>query len=107
MTTWFTASLLFEAVHTEPQTTPALWEESIVLIAADTEEEAERKAEDIGRREELEYRAERDNHVRWTFRAVQSVVSIGDKELCAGTEVFSRFLRASEASSLLTRFEDE
>jgi hypothetical protein len=103
---WFAASLLFKSnLPNEPEA-QALWEERIVLIRAADEEEARMKAEDIGKRREHEYPAAAGNPVRWTFEKIESVRQILGDHLEHGTEVYSRFLSASEVESLLTRFSD-
>jgi hypothetical protein len=42
----------------------------------------------------------------WVFDSVSSTYRIEDAELSDGTELFSRFLRDSEVSSLKTPFDD-
>jgi len=99
---WYSASLLFQAVHDSPRKDP-VWEESIVLVEATSENEARRRAEEIGRSSETGYRT-RSGHLVWRFDRVERmflVEAVGD-----GREVFSRFLRDSEVRSLLTPFDD-
>jgi|SRR5439155_26898824 len=103
---WFTASLLFKSnIPNEPEA-QALWKESIVLIRSADEDEARTKAEEIGKREELEYLAAAGNPVRWTFEKIESIHQILADDLEHGTEIFSRFLSLSEVESLLSRFSD-
>lgn len=103
---WFTASLLFKSnIPNEPEG-QALWEESIVLIRAADEEEARTKAEDIGKHGEHEYLAAAGNQVRWTFERIESIHQILSEYLEHGTEVYSRFLSASEIESLLSHFSE-
>jgi Domain of unknown function (DUF4288) len=103
---WFTASLLYKSRHPDHPQSEFLWEESIVLIRASSEEEARREAERIGKDGEHDYVAAAGNLVHWTFEQVESVQAILDDALNHGTEVFSRFLRASEVESLLAPFKD-
>jgi Domain of unknown function (DUF4288) len=104
---WFTASLLFKSVHIGQPDNDCLWEESIVLLRAETRAEAQQQAERLGQAEEHEYVSATGDLVKWTFQRVDSVYEILDGTLEHGTEVFSRFLRASEAESLLTPFKDK
>ena len=104
---WYSASLLYESVHNQMAREESIWEEQIVLISADTDAEARAQAELIGKNAEVMYTSATQDQVRWAFREVQSVFQLLDQELKSGAEVFSRFLRASEARSLLTPFEEE
>lgn len=106
MNTWFAVSILFKSVHQRPSKDEALWEESIRLIQAATEEDAARRAEALGKRAEVEYKVTDDN-VRWTFVKVERVCEIDQQKLVDGIELFSRFLRNSEVESMSRPFEDE
>src|SRR4029079_7738236 len=97
---WYSASLLYESVHNQMAREESIWEEQIVLVRADTDAEARAQAELIGKSSEGTYTSANKAQVRWAFREVQSVFQLLDQELKPGTEVFSRFLRASEAKSL-------
>jgi hypothetical protein len=57
---WYSASLLFKSVHVPSDSRPPLWEESIRLIEAETEIDARKEAERIGRAEKVAYRAQSD-----------------------------------------------
>ena len=103
---WFAASLLFRSSHVPTDTRPAIWEESVRIIEAETESEALKEAERIGAFAIHTYETER-GLVIWTFEKVERVYSIQDEELRSGSEVFSRFLRDAEVQSLLEPFEDE
>src|SRR5438045_9543819 len=99
------ASLFYRSETPGRDTAEILWEDSIVLIDAISEEVALRKAEEVGKSVEQDYMSATDEHVSWVFVRVERVIAIGDS-LTEGTELFSRFLRACEATSLLTPFED-
>ncbi len=106
---WFTASLLFNGIHDMPATPPSLWEEVVVLISAESEEAAKSAAEVLGRRREHEYQVVSPfpHLLKWQFSQVERVCQIEDSVLVHGAELFTRFLRASEVTSLLTPFEEQ
>ncbi len=85
---------------------PTIWEESILLIEAGSEEEARSEGERIARSRTHTYEVE-DGLVIWSFEQIERVYAIDREELRSGMEVFSRYLRDSEVKSLLTRFDDE
>jgi hypothetical protein len=103
---WFTASILFKSHGQLPLDGNLLWEERIVLVEAEDESSAERKAAKLGKAEEHEYLNQRGAAVRWTFEKIERICVIEGGLLKDGTELFSRFLRDSEVKSILTRFED-
>jgi hypothetical protein len=103
---WFTASILFRSEAAGRAPSDSLWEESIVLLDADTEEDALVSATAIGKSREHSYRVESGVELRWLFDQVESNHAIDSDSLESGTELFSRYLRASEVASLLTPFED-
>ena len=102
---WFTASLLYKSRHPDQPETERLWEESIVLIRAADEDEARRKAEEIGKDQEVEYVAAAGNQVQWTFERIESIHEVLAENLAHGTELFSRFLSLSAVENLLTPFQ--
>lgn len=104
---WYSASLFFESIHTPPQAEAEhLWQETVYLIDAETEVEALAKADAIGRQSELSYAEAGGDNVKWRFVRTESVAHIGLEALRDGSEVFSRFITAQEAHSLLTPFEE-
>jgi hypothetical protein len=82
-----------------------LWEESIVLVEAGSEQDARHQAERLGLLGNHGYGSE-SGHVEWKFERVERIYPIDAAEVGSGTEVFSRFLRDSEVKSLLTPFDD-
>ncbi|SRR5581483_810082 len=109
---WYTISLLLKSIHSPPSEREPLWEERIVLVEAQTDEEARQKGEKIGKEAEHEYGVEYKGSkpgekTKWTFMQVGRVCPIESESLSDGTELFSRFLRDSEVKSLLTPFDDE
>lgn len=102
-------SLFFRADHIgSAQPVAGLWQDVLVLVQAADEQEALRIGEEIGRSKEHEYYVSEPNHhlVRWTFVKAERACLI-EGEIAHGVEVFSRFLRASEAESVLRPFDDE
>ena len=109
---WYTVSLLLKSIHSPPSEFEPLWEERLVLVEAQTEEQAHQKGEKIGKEAEQEYGVDYKGSkvgekAKWTFMQVASVCQIESESLLDGTELFSRFLRDSEVKSLLTPFDDE
>lgn len=98
---WFGVSLLFKSIHNGQPDDHALWEDTIVLIRAESPDEAQKQAEVLGKGEEHEYASATGDLVKWTFQGVESVHEILDDTPANGTEVFSRFLRAREVENLL------
>lgn len=102
---WYSVSLLFKSLHTPMSADPPLWEESIRLFSANSEEGARQKAEKYGRSLEINYETSKDQ-INWEFDRIERVYAIESIEAIDGFEVFSRFLRDSEVQSLLIPFED-
>src|SRR5438552_3262007 len=99
---WFAVNMFFESVHPDHPENEFLWEERVVLVRAESEEEARRQGELIGKAGEHEYTAANGDLVRWVFRQVEGVSAI--EVLDHGTELFSRFLSKQEVESLLSPF---
>lgn len=103
---WFSAAILFRSEAADRLPADSLWEESLVLVKADTEDDALMIATAIGRSQELSYSVEGGAQLRWLFDRVERVYAIESEDLQSATELFSRYLRASEVESLLTPFEE-
>lgn len=82
-----------------------LWEESIVLINALDEAQAEILAKRIAA-ESFAYKTLDGSEVRWTFDSIERVYSIEAENLVHGVELFSRFLKPREVESLKEPFEE-
>ncbi|MGE5409826.1 MAG: DUF4288 domain-containing protein [Clostridiales bacterium] len=104
---WYSASLLFEGINSGKSEAEQLWEETIVLFLAKNEEEAEEKARLLGLNSEHEYESVTRDMVKWEFRHILSIQEVLTDNISDGAEVFSRYLRASEAISLRTPFNEE
>ncbi|MCI0638573.1 MAG: DUF4288 domain-containing protein [Gemmataceae bacterium] len=102
---WYAVNLLFEGVHQGQPASENLWEERLVLFQADSEEAACRQGESFGPAQDHEYESATGEHIGWRFRRVERVFPIESLVLGDQTELFSRFLRASEVESMSTSFQ--
>jgi hypothetical protein len=103
---WFSACLLFENVGQSRPSSENVWEERIVVLNAETVEEAEQHGRAVGMGSEHNYVTATGEAITCKFRHVERVYAIGADEIDHETVVFSRFLRDSEVQSLLTPFPD-
>lgn len=103
----FSVSILHKSVDSPSDEKEPLWLESIRLLEAPSEKDAEALAKEIAQRDEHSYTVESGATVTWKFMSIESVFAVESDNLTTGIEVFSRFLRASEAESLLKAFDDE
>jgi hypothetical protein len=101
---WYVASLLFESIHSTASSDEALWEERFILLAAPDEQVAKLMAIKAGHEGQVTYEGEKGDQITWTFRAVERVHRVESDDLQSGVDIFSRFLKAAEAKSLLTKF---
>ncbi|MFC7341933.1 DUF4288 domain-containing protein [Saccharopolyspora griseoalba] len=88
----YVAVLLLEATSEAPDHEP-LFEESFVLLTAETAEEAAEKARECGKQQESSYVDENDNPVSWKLKQVVEVKPLEDATLDDGSELYSRFFR--------------
>jgi hypothetical protein len=95
MKSWFSAKLLFEA-EVECSSDP-LCEESIRLVEANDDDDAQRRAAEIGAQAEHEYLNEEGQIVRWRFRGILEVQNLCETKIMHGMEVFSRMFRRSQS----------
>ena len=82
-----------------------VWEETFVLVDAENEEHAREKVSRKASTDQTAYTSTTEDSVVWNFVGSPRVQYC--EELTDGAELFSRFLRNSEAISLLRPFEDE
>lgn len=101
---WYSASLFFEEML-DTDGVCALWEEQIVLISAESDQAARERAVKIGSSKEHRYTSANENVVRWKFRGVERLFPIEGESIADGIELFSRFLRETEAKSILKAFD--
>lgn len=104
---WFGVSIFMKGHSPARPSSESLWEERVVLIQAISEEEARARAEEIAKESESQYVSGTGELIEWKFATVERAHQIESEILNSGMEVFSRFLRATEAESLLTPFDEE
>src|SRR5438128_1028259 len=104
---WYAVNLLFEGCHAGQPPENNLWEERIMLFEGESADAVGVEASLYGKNEEHQYTNEAGEQIHWRFRGVDDVQAIDSAILESGTEVFSRFLRASEVASLRTPFSDD
>ncbi len=100
---YYSVSLMYKSKRSDSE--PPLWEERILLVSALDEAEAEEKAKKVAGKHESEFTTSDSVKVAWKFHQVERVFPIEDS-IEDGVELFTRFLRQSEAESILTPFED-
>ncbi|GAB7126061.1 DUF4288 domain-containing protein [Amantichitinum ursilacus] len=102
----YMASLFFrsEVQSSLGELLESFWEESFVLVTADSEESAALKADIVGHgRSGIVYPTER-GELTWVYVRAERIVQV-DEPFFDGQEIFSRYLRAAEARSILMPFD--
>ncbi|MGW1676516.1 DUF4288 domain-containing protein [Saccharopolyspora sp. NPDC002376] len=95
---YYVAVLLLEATSDAADHQP-LYEESFVLLKAESEEEAAEKATDHGKQQETSYQNENHEQITWKLKQVVEVKPVEDATFDDGTEIYSRFFRNYQAYS--------
>lgn len=109
----YAVKLLFESVHSgEPNPSKidehyeenhdTLFEESIILVKANTLEEAHELGEKIALQSEDTYDNMYDVQVTWKFRKVLHVFELNDTSFETGTELYARFLHVKKNETVYT-----
>jgi hypothetical protein len=103
---WFTINLVFEGVHVGRAAKESVWEERLLLVWADNEDQAQQLGEARGRTDEHEYVSAAGERIHWQYRHVERVFPVEAATLESGATMFSRFFRPAEIRSLLTPSQD-
>lgn len=90
----YVAVLLLEA---ESEGQPSLYEESFVLLTAESEAEAAEKAKECGKQQETSYEDENHRQVTWKLKQIVEVKPLEDATFDDGSELYSRFFRNYDA----------
>ncbi|WP_002145359.1 DUF4288 domain-containing protein [Bacillus cereus] len=109
----YAVKLLFESVHSgEPDPSKidghyeenhdTLFEESIILVKANSLEEAHELGEKIAIQSEDTYDNMYDVQVTWKFRKVLHVFELNDTSFETGTELYARFLHVKKNETVDT-----
>ena len=102
----FVVSVLLRGEHTPPLPFEVQrWQELVIAVDGRDEAEARQRAIVLAKQNETEYVSVTGDQVRWLVEAIAGVWRL-EEHLPDGTEVLSRFLRASEGMSLLRPFDD-
>lgn len=80
-------------VESAPSSGEPLYQESFVLLTAESQEEAGEKARQYGKQHEVTYPDENHEMVSWKLKRVVEVRPVEDATFDDGTEVYSRFFR--------------
>jgi hypothetical protein len=110
MAMWYSAVLWFQGQHSGLGVqADNIWEERILLIEAENEDVARRRAEEIGKRKHHEYPVSqpRPHLLKWTLDRVIAIVAIDGDQPSDGVELFSRYLQQSEVESLIKGFPND
>lgn len=99
---WYSARIVMQAVHTQERVREKLFEDSIILIRAASDEEARRRAEKVGRSREHAYLNMYGKRVEWVFFKLLDLVEVLEDPPRDGSEVYYRFLNKKELDRLLT-----
>jgi len=102
---WFAVRVLFEDQHPEEPDIEPLFEDRIVMIRADNEPEARRRAEEYGRTEEHEYRNVYEKRVVTVFKEILDVVDVTADAIEDLTEVYWQFLTPKQLKHVRTSLE--
>lgn len=103
----FVASIFLKSIHPENTGDEWLWEEQLILVEAEDETDAYKIANEIGKGKEISFHNIKNETVKWIFVKTERVCLIKQTSLRSGMELFSRFLRSSEAESILNPFNDK
>jgi hypothetical protein len=93
---WFAVRLLSESAIPQDLAAEPLFEDSLVVLRATDEIEAQQLGKKHGLAAQHEYENEAGERVRWTFREVLDVQELADEEISDGTEVYQRLLGPRE-----------
>ena len=89
--TWYSVTANYKAVHLDKPRRRNLWEQTIFLVMAATEEEAQQVGYDVAKSKEHQYLSVSGGQVLWQLIEVVDVKEIIDQELKQGMEVGWRF----------------
>ncbi|WP_243789931.1 DUF4288 domain-containing protein [Saccharopolyspora gloriosae] len=89
----FYVALMLIEISSESATEPQLYEESFVLVKAESDEEAKEKAVSYGKQQAASYPNEDGELITWKFKELIEVKQVEDATFDDGSELYSRFFR--------------
>ena len=95
---WYLAKIVFQIICGEGDHTPQ-FDEQLRLIAANSKEEAFRKAQQVGKQEEDTFYNRREQLVQWQFINVSEIYKLS--ELIDGAELYSRIEERDNAEAYI------
>lgn len=95
---WYLAKIVFRIVCGEGDHTPQ-FDEQLRLVSAPSKEEAFRKAQDIGKKEEEAFYNRKQQLVQWQFINVCEIYKLS--ELIDGAELYSRIEERDSAEAYI------
>lgn len=98
---WYGVSIFMRGASAARPEEQQLWEESVVLFDADSEQDASDLAVQYGREAEHSYESATGELICWTFESVGSVHQLLCDKLESGSEVFSHFISSRLAREML------
>jgi len=110
---WYSVSVFSKGRHLSRPSIDPLWLQQIYLVQSDSEVNATKKVIEVVRNQESEYLAEDGGPneklgiVEWKYVAIERVITIERDYVHDCSEVYWRYLRDSEAQSLLKPFDDD
>jgi Domain of unknown function (DUF4288) len=98
---WFSVRVLFESLHPEEPGLARFFEDRIILIRADTGDEARKKATAQGKSAEHSYESAHGDRVDVVFREILDVQdligdALQDGAIRDGAEIYYQFLNEQE-----------
>ncbi len=96
---WYLSKIIFQIICGSGNHTPQ-FDEQLRLIAANDEEEALNKANEIGEREQETFWNEQRRLVQWRFVAVTELYKFSEK--VDGAEIFSRIEERDDPDTYIT-----
>jgi hypothetical protein len=103
----YVANLLFKSTVESMNEDKCLWEEQWVCVFANSDDDAMSKSDQYGRDNEHSYNNNRGQLVQWVFVKTLRIWLLESHILEDQQEIAARFLRSSEAVSLMTPFDPE
>jgi len=94
---WFATRLLFMSQIGDEE---ALFEETVVLLRAQSESAAQKKALKLGEAEAHSYQNVDGETVHWVFKEVLDLIQLDTASIEDGTEVYHHFLTAAEVDQV-------